>query len=658
MNSAHPVPLTPQEKARRALALADAIKPRVPQASPLNASAANGGEIEAAPIAAPINGGHVGAMRPAPAGLEPCPVEISGAAVDDEADPPTVTAAQKAAYVCVAALEKVTHDDERRLETFRQICRTIAGAVANGDLDRQWADDLLTERADLCGVADECSPENVSAIIAAAFNAATVSEKEADGPLPLVPVLAPSSLYPVEALGAILGPAASAIANKIQLPVSIAAQSVLAAAALAAQAHADVKLAFGQTRPLSLFFLSVASSGDRKTTADGEALGSVRHYERALAENYGCEFQDWQNQKAAWDAERSKVESDKKLTFSDRVAKLEKTGPAPARPLHPMLTAPEPTIEGLIKFAVDAPPALGLFSAEGGQFVGGHGLTPDNKLKTAAALSELWDGRPVRRIRAADGVTVLQGRRLSLHMMLQPVAAFDFCADATLRDQGLLSRLLIAAPASMAGSRLFRTPTFADNEAIHKYDERITALLKRPWPIKEGTRNELAPKVLRMSDDASECWRQFHDHIEGQLGPAGDLRPIGDFAAKAAEHAARVAGVLAIVENPDAAEITAACMGRAITLADWYVQEALRLAAYSMTAPAVRAAARLLDWLKGRTGDPITVREIVRKAPPEFRTKQAATRAIELLVSHGWLVLKQKPDGARGERWELKGAAE
>jgi hypothetical protein len=35
-------------------------------------------------------------------------------------------------------------------------------------------------------------------------------------------------------------------------------------------------------------------------------------------------------------------------------------------------------------------PSLGLFSAEGGQFIGGHGMNEDNKLKTAAGLSCAW----------------------------------------------------------------------------------------------------------------------------------------------------------------------------------------------------------------------------------------------------------------------------
>jgi len=58
----------------------------------------------------------------------------------------------------------------------------------------------------------------------------------------------------------------------VQVPAAMAAQSVLASAALAAQPHADAQLPTGQSRPLSLFFVTLAPSGDRKSTSDNEAV--------------------------------------------------------------------------------------------------------------------------------------------------------------------------------------------------------------------------------------------------------------------------------------------------------------------------------------------------------------------------------------------------
>src|SRR5215210_6717282 len=151
-------------------------------------------------------------------------------------------------------------------------------------------------------------------------------------------------------------------------------------------------------------------------------------------------------------------------------------GPEPEHPLQPYLTVSNLTVEGLLKTLAYAPAALGVFTAEGGQVTGGHGMAEERRLETAGIYSELWDGKAVKRLRALDGATVLGGRRLSAHLMIQPGAAATFLADELLRDQGLLSRLLVAAPDSIAGTRLFRETAPDDEAAIKAYGARILSV--------------------------------------------------------------------------------------------------------------------------------------------------------------------------------------
>ena len=98
-----------------------------------------------------------------------------------------------------------------------------------------------------------------------------------EGPRPLYRELPPSSPFPVCALGPVLGKAARAIEAVIQCPMECAANSVLAVASLAAQGRANAILPIGQGKaaPLSLFFLTVLDSGERKSSADGMALKPV-----------------------------------------------------------------------------------------------------------------------------------------------------------------------------------------------------------------------------------------------------------------------------------------------------------------------------------------------------------------------------------------------
>jgi hypothetical protein len=463
--------------------------------------------------------------------------------------------------------------------------------------------------------------EDLAAWLAAATAPKTmVAPAATDGPLPLFPPLSPATAYPVNALGPFLAPAALSIAAKVQVPLEIAAQSVLAAAALAVQPHADVRLPFGQVRPTSLDFVTVAGSGDRKSSADNEALWPIRQREKVLREQHEDAMKAWRIDSAAWAATRKKIEADAKLDYDSRRAKLEALGDEPRKPLAPILTTGDVTPDGLTKNWPSMHGALGVFSAEGGQVTGGHGMSDDNRLRTAAMLSELWDGKPVARVRAVDGISILCGRRLSVHLMIQPEAAASFFADQTLRDQGLLSRILVAAPASIAGTRFYRSPSAEDEAVIKRYGARLLDLLEAPPKTLGEAPNELAPRVLTLTDDAKALWRAFFDHVESQCGTGGELRVILDFAAKAAEHAARLAGVVAVIENPATNVIDGNAMECGVTLADWYIGEALRLAEASRTDNRLLKAQGLLDWLRSREDAEIGFREIMRLGPNPTRT--------------------------------------
>ena len=122
------------------------------------------------------------------------------------------------------------------------------------------------------------------------------------------------------------------------------------------------------------------------------------------------------------------------------------------------------------------------------------------------------------------------------------------------------------------------------------------------------------------------------------------MKAIGDFAAKAAEHAARIAGVVTIVEDLHAREIGLSAMQGAVVLADWYVCEALRLQQAGRTDPKLLRAAKLLEWLQGQPGGMAGISAILTHGPNALRTKAAAEEALVVLAAHGWTVeVSQRP---------------
>jgi Protein of unknown function (DUF3987) len=461
-------------------------------------------------------------------------------------------------------------------------------------------------------------------------------------PRPLI-MRPPPLPYPIDALGDLLAAAAQAIATKVQCAPAMAAQSVLAVGSPAAQPLADIRLPYGQQRPLTLHCLTIAASGDRKSSADNEAMVPVRVREKQLREQYGPIAKGHEVDLAAWRAQRSQIER-AKSDLDVRRADLAALGPEPDAPLKPILTIGESTAEGLAKQMPFLPGSLGIFSAEGGQFLSGHGFTAEAKLRTSATFSVLWDGGGIRRVRAGDGLIDLYGRRVSFHLMIQPEAAAAVLGDPVLRDQGFLSRLLIAAPETNAGGRLWREPGNGTEPALRRYEQRIREILRINWPAANSRGNELTPSVLALSPEARAVWILFHDEVERAMGNEGRLADLRDIAGKSAEQAARIAGVLSIIEDSSASEIDGDLMTRGCKLARWYLDEALRMAESVRVSPEVRDAQTLLDWIKGRGFERVTSTVLLKSGPNALRIKSRLDPAIDVLTDSCWLVADNRRD--------------
>jgi hypothetical protein len=261
---------------------------------------------------------------------------------------------------------------------------------------------------------------------------------------PLIREMPEAGPYPAEALGALREPA-EAIARATEAPVALCAASVLASAALAAQGHRDAETLNG-TAPASLFLLTVAESGERKSTADRLAMRGVRDFEADLRADYETERDLWRDAHEVWKAPRAKILGDKKADAASKRADLQALGPEPQAPLKPHIVASAPTIEGIVKHLPELRGSLGIMTEEGGALIGGHSMKAENRLATCASFSAMWDGAPLDRWRAGDGVEVYTGRRFSAHILVQPVAAEALLADPMANGQGLVARFLTCRP--------------------------------------------------------------------------------------------------------------------------------------------------------------------------------------------------------------------
>jgi hypothetical protein len=349
-------------------------------------------------------------------------------------------------------------------------------------------------------------------------------------------------------------------------------------------------------------------------------------------------------------------------------AALNGLGPKPLPPLHPTRRSGDPTVQGLQIHMVDSHPSFGLFTAEGGQFIGGYGLSRNTKIHTAGILNNFWDGAPNTRLRASDEERIyLIGRRVSLHILVQPTIAAAFINDRVLADQGFLSRFLSCNPDSIAGDRPFREPAREDIDTLIAYDKRIERILAIEPKVKPNTRNVLDPPVIDMSGEAKRLWIEFHDENELKQKQGALNALTKAFANKLPEQAARIAGILAVVrklgqpaDRPDQLqlnklEITAADMAGGIKLARYFLDEELRFVEKGVPDQALDDAEALLDWLRKRAAKAkadggekadaslVTLAEVYRKGPKRLRRVTEARRTMNVLLDHGYVEPVKNP---------------
>lgn len=442
-------------------------------------------------------------------------------------------------------------------------------------------------------------------------------------PRPLIESNPVPQPYPVQALGGILGLAVERMAEVIGVPQALAAQSVLAASALATQGHAGLQLD-GRNYPLSLYLITVAASGDRKTAADRSALLPARQWERE-------QWQRYREQLA-----RYRVAQRQAQLINPRDPDPTNGVPLEAEPSAPRLITTDPTIEALIKGLCHDLPSMGLFCDEGGQFLGSSTMSRDNRLKAVTTLSSLWDGSPIDRARSMAGESLrAYDRRLSLHLMLQPYLAMQLLSDPLLQGQGILGRCLITWPTSLAGQRSYQSVDLSKDPALKRYHHRLSALFHQPWSLFADGALRLSP--LTLSPLARRRWIDLHDAIEAQLGEFGELASVRPSGSKAADNLLRVAGILAVVEESSVVEVDH--IQRASALVGYYLTEIQRLTEQEPVCRVKEEADRLLRWLQVKDWKRFSIRELNRNGPRFARKSSRHTAKLLVeLIDHQWLI--------------------
>lgn len=460
--------------------------------------------------------------------------------------------------------------------------------------------------------------------------------KQKPSSLPLFRESAPPEPYPFSALGTILGPVAKRVYEVTKAADSICGHSALSAGALLTQPYADIHID-GRIHPLSIFSLTASESGGRKSAADKVMLHPIREYEKMVVETHREEWRKYKNKMDIWKKQREALLRQVKGDPSDTGLNLPQE---PLRPLDPFMILDEPSYEGLVKLFAIGQPSMGLFSDEGGRMLGGFSMGKDQQQKTACGLSSLWDGKPISRIRGGDENLLMYGRRLSMHLMVQENILDDFLKNELLMGQGFISRCLIVAPPILE-DRPYQEIDISQEEVVKKYYFLAAEILDHPFPIRTpDIPNELSPRPLSLSQEAKRDWIIFHDELQVQQKKDGIYWGIRRTANKAAEQALRIAGVLRLIDDIHAFQVTLEAMERAIVLTKYYLNELVRIMDSEIPDPMQQLAQDTLNWMKkrvkkeGNLKKVFLLHEVYQNGPKKIRNVKMTEKILGILMDH------------------------
>ena len=398
--------------------------------------------------------------------------------------------------------------------------------------------------------------------------------------------------------------------------------------------------------PVGVFLLTIADSGERKSTSDGFFLSAIHDYEAEQAEATKPDVKRHAAAFAAWAAERDGIlaaikQAGKTGKPCDKLRRdlAELESAQPEAPRIPRLIYADATPEALAWSLAHSWPSGGVVSSEAGLVLGAHAMGRDSIMRNLAMLNSLWDGNALHVDRRTSESFVVRGARLTVALQVQEPTLRSFFdrSGGLARGSGFLARFLLAWPESTQGYRPFSEAP-AHWPHLAAFHRRIAAILANPVAMDEA--GALTPPALTLAPAAKAAWVAFHDAIERELRTGGELYDVRDVASKTADNAVRLAALFHVFSsNSSVSNISGDEFEGASRIAAWHLNEARRffgeLALPAELANAIRMDAWLLGYCRKHQTTFVSRRTVQQYGPNGLRDKAIMDAAIRELEELG-----------------------
>jgi hypothetical protein len=446
--------------------------------------------------------------------------------------------------------------------------------------------------------------------------------------------------FPADCFPLSLRKVAKEIRRIVQAPEALVYVSTLAAATATVQGLANVHID-GRLIAVCLDIVLNGQSGERKSAVD-------KIIQRPLNEVNQDRYNRFFDEQQRDDATEDKKKKSPKPGFPSRVMG-------------------EGTVEGMMRLFAEGSADLLWSSDEAGAFFGGYSFGDDRQTRTAAAFSRIWDGSPIQKSTGGGGTITLYNRRLTLNLAVQPVILRSVIGNEFFFGQGLGNRILFCDPGSTIGSRRYNNEDVTKTAAYQSYCQRVkeisqlyldeldirradyeTRMEAGAEPESEWRPGECLLHRIELSPDAKQAYIDFYNEIEGRSKQGEDLRDHSGYAAKLAEQAVRIAGVFWMFESYGKGDtwrtIPKESMQDGIRLAQYFLNELLRLREQSIVDERVEQANILQDWIAKNNKGGLIYSVFIRQRGPAFvrKSKKNFEELMAELVEDGFL--KESPN--------------
>ena len=445
----------------------------------------------------------------------------------------------------------------------------------------------------------------------------------------------------------------------VECPYSMVVSAALAVLSLAAQGLVNVKVSDYQIMPVSLFFLILAESGERKTTCYNLFFKVIEEWEERMEHSLAHDRVEYSSNKENIEAtirnlrnnlgkhKKNNDEDDIKNEINKLSIKLKELQPVRVPKIRHVDTSIEKFLKDLFVY-----PSTSLLSSEGGSIFSSYGIK-ETEANYLSKICSLWSDESIRIDRASSESYTLSKRRVTIWLGVQPdmFRTFYDGSTKTSKSSGFLARCLISYPKSLQGFRLGVRPK--NTPHLNRFLIRIEELLNLKIDI--DLNGGIQFKTLTLSREAEKIRRSFYEDIEKDSGECGNWSAIRDFASKATEQAVRIAGVFHVFEQGSNGEISEENMDNATTIARLFLNNAkIFNQTFIILNPIDKMAVDLKKWLinscdKNKSNE-INETIISNKGPNKVRLKENRAKVLERLEECGYIRILERGNQSTGDR--------